>query len=68
MGEFSKIVEEFHELEDAHEQRIKVLEICELCDLVGAIDLYVREKYDMTLADLNKMANKTAEAFKEGTR
>ena len=38
LGEFSKVKEEFQELEDAYEQNNKVLIICELTDLVGAID------------------------------
>jgi hypothetical protein len=67
-GEFSKIVEEYLELEDAVSQEVKVLIICELCDLVGAIEAYANEAYNLSLNDLIKMKNLTKEAFKEGKR
>jgi len=67
-GEFSKIVEEYLELEDAVSQEAKVLIICELCDLIGAIEAYVNEAYNLSLNDLVKMKNLTKEAFKEGKR
>lgn len=35
LGEFSKIKEEFEELNDVQEQGNKILQICELTDLVG---------------------------------
>lgn len=37
LGEFSKIREEYEELTDAVNQGSKVMEICEMCDLIGAI-------------------------------
>lgn len=67
-GEFSKIVEEFDELCDAHEQDAKILELVELSDLVGAIDGYVRARYGMKLMDVIKMTRMTQEAFEEGKR
>jgi len=67
-GEFSKIVEEYLELEDAVSQEAKVLIICELCDLIGAIEAYANETYNLSLNDLVKMKNLTKEAFKEGKR
>ena len=38
LGKFSKIREEFEELEDAHNQDVKILIFCELTDLIGAIE------------------------------
>jgi hypothetical protein len=66
-GEFSKIKEEFQELEDAFEQSDKVLQICELTDLIGAIEEYSK-KFDLTIEDLLKFSDKTKEAFREGKR
>ena len=59
--------EEFLELKDAYGQNNKVLEICELCDLVGAIEAYA-QKYNLTLADLIKMKEANKRAFQDGTR
>jgi len=66
-GEFSKIVEEFEELKDAYEQENIVLQICEFCDILGAIELYLT-KYNITLSDLIKMKDLTRSAFIDGTR
>lgn len=66
-GEFSKIREEFQELEDAYEQEDKILQLCELTDLVGAISGYANT-LGFTLDDLIKFNNKTTNAFKDGTR
>lgn len=68
LGEFSKISEEFLELEDAVKQEVKVLVICELCDLVGAIEAYANQTYKLSLKDLIEMKNLTKQAFKEGKR
>ena len=68
IGEFSKIKEEFEELLDAFNQGDKVLQICELTDLVGAIDLYTRDKFNLNIKDLIKFSKKTQQAFKEGKR
>jgi len=67
IGEFSKIREEFDELSDAVEQNVPPLIICELCDLIGAIEMY-SSKWNISLADLIKMKNLTKSSFKEGTR
>ena len=67
VGEFSKIREEFEELQDAESQECKGLIICELCDLVGAIEEYAK-KYSMTLADLKQFSDMTKSAFLEGKR
>lgn len=67
VGEFSKIKEEFEELQDAESQECKGLIICELCDLVGAIEEYAK-KYNMTIADLKQFSDMTKSAFLEGKR
>jgi len=67
LGKFSKIKEEFTELSDAVNQRNKVLIICELTDLVGAIEEYAK-KFKLTLNDLIEFSNLTKSAFKEKKR
>jgi phosphoribosyl-ATP pyrophosphohydrolase len=67
LGEFSKIKEEFQELEDAVEQDVKGLIICELSDLVGAIEEYC-QKFNLTLDDIVRFSNLTKSAFKDGDR
>lgn len=68
LGEFSKIKEEFDELSDAHLQQNKVLEICELCDLLGAIKHYASEKFNLSLEDLIQFMQSTERAFENGGR
>jgi hypothetical protein len=67
LGEFSKIQEEMEELEDAVSQNIPPLIICELCDMLGAIELYA-QKWNLSLDDLIKMKDLTKSAFIEGKR
>jgi phosphoribosyl-ATP pyrophosphohydrolase len=67
LGEFSKIKEEFEELEDAVNQDNNVLVICELTDMIGAIEAFAK-KYNLKLQDLIQFSNCTKEAFKEGKR
>lgn len=67
-GEFSKVKEEFIELLDAHEQGVTIMELCELADLYGAMEGYIEKKFNMSIEDLRKMNERTAEAFKDGTR
>jgi len=67
IGEFSKVEEEFNELKDGVFQNDKILIICELTDLLGAIEEYAK-KFGLTLEDLIKFSNKTKKAFKEGSR
>lgn len=67
VGEYSKIKEEFDELTDAIDQDNKVLIICELTDMVGAIEEYIK-KYNLTIKDLKDFSDLTKSAFKEGKR
>lgn len=57
-GDFSKIKEEFLEFEDSINQDDKVLQICELCDLVGAIGGFVEANFNLTVNDLIKFSDK----------
>jgi hypothetical protein len=68
IGEFSKIKEEFLELEDSFEENDKILQICELTDLIGAIEEYSNNKFNISLEDLIIFSNKTKSAFKENKR
>jgi len=68
LGEFSKIQEEIAELLDSNEQSNKILIICELCDLLGAIEAYVRNHHSLSLDDLIQMKNSTERAFQLGSR
>ena len=67
LGKSSKIQEELDELVDAEKQEVKVLIHCELSDLYGALRA-VAASYGLTMEDLKKMANLTAEAFEIGER
>lgn len=67
LGEFSKIREEFQELQDAAEQKSKVLVICELTDLIGAIEEYAKQ-FNLSLEDLKQFSDMTKSAFLEGKR
>lgn len=68
-GDISKIFEELEELADAEAQDIKVMALCELSDIIGAIDGYLLKRYpSITLIDLIKMAAATTSAFADGTR
>lgn len=69
VGEISKIVEEVHELEDASLQGNKVMCLCELSDIYGAIECYLQKHTpSITMGDLAVMSNATKEAFKNGRR
>lgn len=67
LGEFSKIKEEFEEAEDAFKQQDSILILCELSDLYGAIEEYLK-RWNMDIETLKTFSNKTKEAFKEGKR
>lgn len=69
LGEASKIQEEFEEFMDAHVNGAKILELCELADLYGAIEAYLNKKYPgTTMSDLDQMAYLTKTAFTDGSR
>lgn len=67
-GHASKIQEEFEEFMDAHDHSNPVMELVELTDLIGAIEAYALNHYDIELNDLIRMTRATQSAFKDGTR
>lgn len=69
LGEISKIREELEELEDAAVQENRILTLCELADLYGAIEHFLDEHFpNIYMSDLATMAKATEEAFKDGSR
>lgn len=69
IGEISKIQEELDELKDAQQQGVKIMELVELADLIGAIELYLEKHHpDTTLNDLVVMKDVTRRAFENGRR
>ena len=69
LGEISKIHEEALELKDADEQNCQIMVLVELSDLLGSIDHYLRKHHpSLSINDLQKMANITERAFKNGRR
>jgi len=68
-GEISKIEEEIEELKDAVEQGNKIMELCELSDIYGALRGYLEKHYpNLAMKDLKIMANATRRAFESGKR
>jgi len=68
-GEFSKIYEEATEALDAHEQGVDLMVLQELSDLYGAIKGYLEKHHpSITIYDLAAMHERTAAAFKDGSR
>jgi ribosome-binding protein aMBF1 (putative translation factor) len=67
-GERSKIEEELAELIDAERQGVRIMAMCELADLYGALVEYAERKYGLSEEDLGHMAHITARAFQEGQR
>lgn len=68
IGEFSKVQEEIEELLDAAEQNCNLLVLCELSDLLGAIESFTESKFNLKLEDLKHFSDKTKSAFIEGKR
>jgi hypothetical protein len=70
VGEVSKIKEEVDELMDAAAQpEADLLMLIEMSDIVGSIKLYLSKHHPtMTIRHLEKMADLTASAFKDGDR
>ena len=70
LGEISKIREEYEELIDAYEQEDRIMQLCELSDLVGAIGRYAETLTGgcIGLIDLIGFNEKTARAFEAGKR
>jgi hypothetical protein len=68
-GEASKVREEFEEFWDAHCYGYRVMELCELADLLGAIEGYVNKHYpQLCMRDILAMKDLTKNAFESGHR
>jgi hypothetical protein len=67
-GHFSKIKEEFQELQDAIDQKDKILTLVELSDLIGAIEGFVEFELKLSLNDLVKFKELTKQSFISGNR
>ncbi|NMB69707.1 hypothetical protein GYA27_00690 [candidate division WWE3 bacterium] len=70
VGKISKIKEEYYELMDAHLANNKIMELWELTDLIGAIELYIENRFKGTvkLRDLFITSDTTKKAFINGRR
>lgn len=68
IGYPSKIKEEFLEFEDALNQNNPIMALVELSDLLGAIEIYTTNLYNITLTDLMAMKEATNRAFQSGER
>lgn len=66
-GELSKIHEELDELTEALEQNNRILALCELADLYGAIEGFAK-KLGTNIEEIAKMAEATKRAFESGNR
>lgn len=62
-----KILEEAMEAMDAYEQGNKIMEICELSDIYGALRARAIAM-GFSMGDLERMADATARAFAKGDR
>jgi len=69
LGQLSKLLEEIEEAIEAQEQINPVLVLCELADLMGALEAYLTEHHPtISIEALTTMAAATARAFKSGER
>lgn len=68
LGHLSKINEEYLEFLDAYNQSNPIMELLELSDLLGAIEAYTLNHYDIELRDIIVMKEATQRAFESGHR
>lgn len=69
LGELSKIEEELAELKDARAQGVRIMELVELSDLIGAVEAYLEKNHpDTSIFDLMRMSDVTKRAFRNGRR
>lgn len=67
LGKPSKIQEELDELNDALEYGNKILALCEVADLYGALEA-VAESLGVTMLEVKRMSEATKRAFRVGER
>jgi len=69
LGEASKVKEECQEFMDAVNQKVPIMALLELSDMVGAIEAYlVKYHKSISLHDLKAMSVVTKRAFDNGHR
>ncbi len=68
LGSVDKIIEEYQEFIDAVKQRTHIMALVELSDLIGAIDLYTKANFNLSIEDLKTFNNITHRAFVNGRR
>lgn len=69
LGNSSKILEEVEEFLDAEGQKLPILALWELSDILGAIHAYLRKFHpSITLEDLIAHSKKNSEMFEKGFR
>ena len=69
IGESSKILEEVLELIDSENQKCKIMNLVELSDIYGALELYLHKNFQgIKMEDLKMMSDITQRAFKSGAR
>lgn len=68
IGELSKVYEEVEELRDADKQDNPVLILCEIADILGALEEYTQKKYNIPISDIKKMTDLNKKAFQNGFR
>lgn len=69
LGEASKIEEEVAEFMDAVQQKVAIMALVELSDLMGAVEAYLRKHHpSLSLGDLIAMKDVTQRAFVNGRR
>ena len=69
VGSFDKILEEVEELKDAILSKNKIMELVEISDLYGAIELYLKKNHpNISMTDIDIMNKTTQKAFLNGRR
>lgn len=69
IGELSKVYEEVEEVRDADDQGAAIMVLCELSDVLGAIECYLEKHHpSISIQDLKNMSDITKRAFKSGRR
>jgi len=66
-GQLSKLHEELDELTEAIEQDNRILALCELADLYGAIEGFAKT-LGTNIEEIAKMSEATKRAFESGSR
>lgn len=69
LGNLSKIQEELDEAVDADIEGNRILLLCELADIYGALEFFLEKNFPgFSMEDLQEMSEATKRAFKSGRR